>query len=588
LGGIEQDEGGRIPLGEAAWMSLMHALDSGAVGGDTGWTFRLVMFGVTLAGLFIVGSLIGVLTSSIESQMDQLRKGRSFVIEENHTLILGWSPSVFSIISELAIANSNQRKPRIVVLADEDKVEMEDEIRAKCGELGRTQVICRTGSPIDLHDLEIANPHAAKSIIILSPDENDPDAQVIKTILAITNNPNRRPTPYHVVSEIRDRKNLEVAHMVGGEEVQLVLVDDLISRITVQACRQSGISVVYIELLDFDGDEIYFHEEPALVGQTFGAALTAFENSSLIGLQFRDGRVQVNPPSDTLIAAGDKVIAIAEDDDKVLLSHRTNLEIDTSAIVQTPPPIPAPERTLILGWNRRGYSIISELDAYVAPGSEVTVVALPEAGEEIENVGALQLANQRVIAQQGDTSDRSTLDALDIPSYPHVIVLGYNELMGVQEADAKTLITLLHLRDIGQKNPTRTFSIVSEMLDVGNRELAAVTQADDFIVSDKLISLMLAQVSENKYLNAVLEDIFDSSGSEMYLKPAPEYVATDRAVNFYTVVEAARRRGEVAIGYKQQVYASDASKAYGVVVNPCKSDKVTFATEDRIIVLTES
>ena len=38
------------------------------------------------------------------------------------------------------------------------------------------------------------------------------------------------------------------------------------------------------------------------------------------------------------------------------------------------------------------------------------------------------------------------------------------------------------------------------MLDVRNRELAEVTQADDFIVSDKLVSLMLAQVSENKDL----------------------------------------------------------------------------------------
>ena len=63
------------------------------------------------------------------------------------------------------------------------------------------------------------------------------------------------------------------------------------------------------------------------------------------------------------------------------------------------------------------------------------------------------------------------------------------------------------------------------MLDVRNRELAEVTQADDFIVSDKLISLMLAQVSENKDLNAVFDDLFDPDGSEIYLKPAADYVA---------------------------------------------------------------
>ena len=104
-------------------------------------------------------------------------------------------------------------------------------------------------------------------------------------MLAITNNPNRRAEPYHIVAEIREPKNMDVARMVGKDEVELVLVGDLISRIIAQTCRQSGLSVVYTELLDFGGDEIYFHEEPALVGKTFGEALLAYEDSAVIGLR---------------------------------------------------------------------------------------------------------------------------------------------------------------------------------------------------------------------------------------------------------------------------------------------------------------
>ena len=156
-----------------------------------------------------------------------------------------------------------------------------------------------------------------------------------------------------------------------------------------------------------------------------------------------------------------------------------------------------------------------------------------------------------------------------------------------QRADARTLITLLHLRDIAS-TAGDDFSIVSEMLDVRNRELAEVTQADDFIVSDKLVSLMLSQVSENKHLNAVFDDLFDPEGSEIYLKPAEDYVEPGRAVTFYTVVEAARRRGEVAIGYRVMTQANDASRSYGIVLNPVKSDAVTFAAGDRVIVLAES
>src|SRR5215204_3226365 len=94
-------------------------------------------------------------------------------------------------------------------------------------------------------------------------ENEDPDSQVIKTLLAITNSPKRRAEPYHIVAEIRERKNLEVARLVGGTEAQLIEAGDTISRVIVQTCRQTGLSVVYTALLDYGGDEIYFKEEPA-------------------------------------------------------------------------------------------------------------------------------------------------------------------------------------------------------------------------------------------------------------------------------------------------------------------------------------
>ena len=113
------------------------------------------------------------------------------------------------------------------------------------------------------------------------------------------------------------------------------------------------------------------------------------------------------------------------------------------------------------------------------------------------------------------------------------------------------------------------------------------TGSDDFIVSANLISLLLAQVSENKYLNAVFADLFDSDGSEIYLKFARDYVETGRPINFYTIVEAARQRNEVAIGYRIVANANDSEKQYGIKVNPNKSDTITFTAEDRIIVVSE-
>lgn len=580
---------------DIVWFSLLRTLDSGTMGGDSGrWPFLLAMLAVTFGGIFIISTFIGVLTSGIESRLDELRKGRSLVLEQDHTLILGWSSRIFTIISEIAVANENRKKPRIVVLANRDKVEMEDEIRERGGDLKNTRVICRTGDPLDLSDLAIVNPGVARSIIVLEPEMDQPDAHVIKAILALTNNPQRRETPYHVVAEISDAKDLTAAKMVGGDEVVLVVTGDLISRIIVQTSRQSGLSVVYTELMDFGGDEIYFKAEPSLAGKTFGEALLAYETSTVIGLRTA-GKAVLNPPMDTVIVPGDQVIAISADDDTVVLSPAfstagnwiESLGIPQDRIAAYEPIAKAPEHSLILGWNKRAVGIIAALDDYVAPGSDVTVVATEEFGPD--DVGPLLQqppVNLTVSYGRANTTDRRTLDDLHITSYDQVIVLPYSDQLGVQEADARTLVTLLHLRDIATKSGTNR-RIVTEMLDLRNRELAEVTGADDFIVSSRLTSLMLAQISENKELAVIFEDLLDPEGSEIYLKPAHRYVTPGEPVNFYTVTEAARRRGEIAIGYRIDALGHDASKAYGVVVNPRKTEMVTYQATDSLVLIAE-
>ena len=583
--GISPGDGEPINFFEAFWLGMMRTLDAGTMGGDTGWGFRLAMFAVTLGGVFVISTLIGVLTSSVEDKIESLRKGRSQVLETGHTVILGWSEQVFTIVSELVIANENQRRPSIVILGDKDKVDMEDALKERLGSFKNTRVVCRTGQPIDMSDLSIVSLATSKSIIILSPENDDPDSHVIKTLLAITNQPQRRAAPYHIVAEIRNPDNLEVAQLVGRAEVELVLVGDLIARVTAQTCRQSGLSVVYTELLDFGGDEIYFKDEPTLVGKTFREALLAYDDSAVIGLHPAGGTPQLNPPMDTRLTAGDRLIVIAEDDDTIKLSGRSDYQINAAAI-QAQPILPAaPERTLILGWNWRAPAIIRELDNYVASGSTLTVVADEAFGPREADRSSADLKRQTVTYQAGRTTDRRLLESLKIAQYQHVILLCYAELEP-QAADARTLITLLHLREISERSGY-AFSIVSEMLDIRNRNLAEVTRADDFIVSDKLVSLMLTQISENKALGPVFTDLFDPAGSEIYLKPAANYVKLGEPLNFYTVVLAARQRGEVAFGYRRLAEAGDAAKSYGVVVNPTKSERVTFTERDHIIVLAE-
>ncbi len=580
-------DGEEFTFTELLWMGLMRSMDAGTIGGDDGnWMFLSAMLATTFGGIFIFSTLIGLLTAGIESQIEKLQKGRTLVVENNHTVILGWSAHVFTIISELIIASTNQKYSCVVILADKDKMEMIDEIRNKIGkDTGKLRVVCRTGNPMDILDLELVNLPGSKSIIVLGAEDDEQDAQVIKTLLAITNNPNRRKAPYHIVVELHNPRNNDIIGIIGANEIEVVQSEDIIARITAQTCRQSGLSVVYTDLLDFGGDEIYFQQEPKLVGKTFGDSLLLYNKAAIIGLQYKDNTVALNPPHSTVIKDGDKVIAVAEDDDKVIFSG-LSIKIVENAIVKGKKKEIKPERTILLGWNKRASKIINELDNYVASGSSLFVVAeIVEAEEEI-NQECSKLKNQTVSFRLGDTTNRSLLDELEMQSFNQIIVLCYSEYMDAQKADANTLMTLLHLRDIESKCKAN-FAIVSEMMDVNNRELAKATNADDFIVSDRLISLLLTQISENKYLNPIFADIFDQDGSEISMKLANDYVVAGKKIDFYTVVESARRRGHIAIGYRIAAESQNADKAYGVRLNPDKSESVTFTEEDSVIVIAE-
>jgi ion channel POLLUX/CASTOR len=595
--------GGDQPFGlsEALWQATMRTIDTGTVAGDSGWTFRGVAFLVTLGGIFITSALIGVLANGLDARLGDLRRGRSHVVESGHTVILGWSPQVSSIVSELAFANRHLARQRrtstagpaarrsacVVILADKDKVEMEDEIHTKAPDLLGTRVVCRSGDPLDLDDLQIVSPDTARAIIIISPGGQYPDLPVAKTLMALAKDRQERDTRYHIVTAIHRPANIELARMIGGDEAQIFMVDRLIAFIIAQTCRQPGLSAVYSELLSFEGAAIYFHEEPALVGSTYGQALFLYEQAVLIGLRYRDGRTELNPPMDRDIQAGDRLIAISSGPESLRLSPQP-AEMIVSATVQSRQSTePQLERVLILGWNRRGSMILEQLNLYVPPGSQGRVVASLKPDQMQADCAGIKLDNLHVSFEQANPTDRTTLERLCAEGYQYIIVLNPMEAVDFQIADAMTIISLLYLRDIAQK-AGHSYSIVSEILDVRNRDLAEVTSAEDVIISERLIALALTQLAENKDILPVFVDLLTAGGPEIYLKPAEDYVALGQAIDFYTLLAAAQHKGETAIGYRVLAEAGEAGRSFGVHLNPSKGRAITLGEGDRVIVLAAS
>ena len=205
----------------------------------------------------------------------------------------------------------------LVVLANVPKDEMEDELRVRVPETRTTRVVCRTGDPSSPADLAMVNVGGARSIIVLAGDEGD--AGVVKAVLAV-----RSVDPEfanaHVVAELDNAGHAATLRTLTEGRIVTIQADEIIAELTAQACHQAGLAAVFRELLDFDGDEIYFTSVPELVGVAYRDALLAFSSCSVLGWIRADGVVELNPPADATFGEGYEIITVAEDDDTVVFT----------------------------------------------------------------------------------------------------------------------------------------------------------------------------------------------------------------------------------------------------------------------------
>ncbi len=128
----------------------------------------MVALVISIGGVIVFALMVGIISDTIGEKVDDLKKGKSRVIEVNHTLLLGWNDKIFSIIKEIASANDSIGGGCVVVLSDKDKEEMEREIEEANIDLKGSIIICRQGSPMNSSDLKKVAAAYARSIIVLS------------------------------------------------------------------------------------------------------------------------------------------------------------------------------------------------------------------------------------------------------------------------------------------------------------------------------------------------------------------------------------------------------------------------------------
>ena len=315
-----------------------------------------------------------------------------------------------------------------------------------------------------------------------------------------------------------------------------------------------------------------------------------------MGFQHADGSILLNPPADFRPAANDKAIILAEDD-------------STIEYLSSPAEIPDPgtlpnfemhldqESYLIMGWNRKGVTILREYADYIPSGSIMTVAThnVAEHHDEIrQTIAELQSKYPQLNVEwkETDWTDPASMAALGPERYQNVILLA-TDGTNPESIDAASIAGLLqvrhHLKAVEQKqgHPPST-RVICEIMDSENIDLVLETGVKDFLISNQFISRILAQVALEPDVQDVYDDLFSPEGSEIYLKPVTAYFEDPLKPHSYAeCMAAALNRKEVCLGIRIHRFEGDKERNHGVLLIPQLDEVFEFTGRDRLIVLAE-
>mmetsp|Transcript_16355 Transcript_16355/g.19346 ORF Transcript_16355/g.19346 Transcript_16355/m.19346 type:complete len:1124 (+) Transcript_16355:43-3414(+) len=270
---------------------------------------RLVFTLTVLTGIIVIAVLIGIVTDTMSSAMSSLAEGRSKVIEENHTLILGWNDSTPGLVCQIAflrrvfriqnetwtrrlfpwlrvLPSSPVAKHPVVILANSIKKEemerlllkafSEGKVRSKRTKIGR-DVIIREGDPTTTHDLLRVSAQNATSVAIMMTENDEMESSLsngrisnsatIRTVLALRNVMYSNGDPVEtfesdcriIVQLQRPCQSLSAASFLApsGMEVMYPLdLHDFINTLLFKCVSKPGLSRVITSLLDFEKEAI--------------------------------------------------------------------------------------------------------------------------------------------------------------------------------------------------------------------------------------------------------------------------------------------------------------------------------------------
>lgn len=561
---------------EDLWQSLLRMMDPGTMASDVGWGRRLLALLVTVFGLLVAGTLIGIIAAGVEDRIERMRLGRSVVIESDHLVVLGESRRLPMLLRQLALAGTET----VVVLADRDPAELQTAVRASQGERaewGTCRVVYRSGDPTVPADLALTRLTAARAVVVLSDQHSDVAA--LETVLAVASELGGLDEIVLVV-ELLEQANAELLGRAYGESIHPLVTSEAVTRTAAFALRRRGLSQVVAELLDFRGCDLYVVASPDVPALTFGDLVAGYTNARPVGVVRADGSIELCPPFDTAVGSDVEVVVIAGDHRAIEFAGTAGGDAPEPTNLLPPEAGPPRESLVIVGWNELGMRLVSGWWASSAASSRVCVIIDPRQVDpesvSLPDVGPVSL---EVIPTDDAIGHAAGLS-------PTTVVLLAPPIDDDDAADVRTMLGLETLRRQMGANAAGLPRLVIELRDAAHVALIAGLDPDDVVISDEMGSHFLAQLVDEPRRRAVLLALYAADEASIQVVPCDQLDLVGARTGRDIVARAAGF-GLVAIGWRS-------ARRGGVVRldpdlnDPRPADTVELAPGDDLVVIGRS
>lgn len=581
------------------WRTWLQMTDPGNMNQDNEMNvwMRISTILAGLVGVVILSMLIAFITTSLEKVLYNFRKGRGKVLEDDHTLILGWNERVVDIIRELIIANESEKDESVVILSSHDKEEMDDMISKRLPDTKTTRIITTNGDFANINELERVGLTRARSVILLAgcgesapeEDKSDSDVQAVKAIMAIiTSQGGKNEIP--IIAEIFSESKRELISFFNDENIIAIDSWDIMGKLLVQTSLTSGLEMVYNEILSFDGCEIYF-TEGNWKNVSFGELPFHYRDGIPLGVYNDEDGIRLRPGEEYQLKKEDQVIILAEDDSTINFEASAFMTPNRSHQLSGKRLEKKHKNVLILGWHNVAKIFIREAADYLTEGTKFDIVFNNPTEELTEYVEFMRQEYTDFNINLIDSKPLvlEDLEQLNPFDYDNIIILSQEaEEQNADKIDSDTLIILLLLRKIKNDLGDVNTHLITQVLNSENQDIITQTDVDDFIISNKLITMILAQLSEEPLIKALYDDLFSEDGSEIYVKPSDLYFSSfPQKVKFADLIALASKREEICLGIRKGHLSKDSSQNFGVRLNLPKDEFVEITENDFLVVLSE-